>query len=1479
MRTLNTTIKFLLLLAAFTAFAGTNASAQVLSGSYVGNGVAARQIQVGFVPDFVMVKGDTVQIGAFRSSTMVGDASKPATGATALQANMIQSIDVANGGGFTVGSHASVNSNGVTYHWTAFNAVSGKMVVGTYAGNGVAGGQAISGIGLTPNLVFIMSAGAAYAIHKSSAHANANDFEFSTGDATLVSSLNATGFTLGNNDARVNAAATTYHYVAWQQVANEMKVGSYVGNAAAQNITGLGFEPEFVMIKAAATGQDATAKSASTGRSIDSSMFFRVLANATLRVTALITDGFSIGTTNTVSQSGQTYTYYAWKRTAEPYVVTGSYTPGNGTSQSITSLGFQPDVVIVKQESISLTGKIAFIKTSSMPSNNSKAMTGGTAFVTTAITSLDAGGFTVGSNTAVNENNATPRTYHFIAFKASPSTMKVGTYNGNGSATGPVITGLGFSPELVFIMSAGTGEAIHQSTASSGNAFSFTSTANTTGLLTLGTDGFSITSTNSRVNTSGTAYYYIAWNEIPGFMDVGTYTAAASATDNRNITGVGFEPEYAIVKETTNARDAVMKPASTGSSIDTNFFFAVGTATSAPNEIQALQVDGFQIGTDYQVQEPSQPYVYYAWKRTNTVAEFTAVRLTTSSATRYDNRVLVEWKTGYEVDNLGFHVYREVDGMKTRITRSLVGGSGLTTGQGAATRGEQHYAAWDLAAQSVDPRAVYWIEDFDFNGKSTLNGPVVPVDGRLQVAPEIASSSELRELGKRLKRRGKVFVAAGTRSEGPSKSTARAQRTSTGAVPLEIQTQRWLASQGAIKIGVTQSGWYRVAQPGLVAAGLDPQVDPQSLRLFVDGVEQAIAVTGSADGRFDASDAIEFYGNGADTPYTETRTYWLVAGGRGGQRIAVRPAPGKSGEMNAGASFPFTVQQKERSIYFAALRNGDDENWFGAFISEEPTDLSLNVSNILPGAAAAIDVTLQGVTSSAVDPDHHVGVLVNGREVGELIFDGQSKSAQTFTVPAGVLVDGANTVTIVSRGSDADYSLVDVVRVHYPHLYRADGEVLRFTAEGPGDVTVSGFASGSVRVIDVTNTSAPEEVRANMRSQNGLLAATIRVPNQGSRTLLAFTDATIATPAFVRGNTPSQLSAVANGADYLAVTHNTFADAVAPLLARRVQRGLSVAQVDIEDVYDEFSFGEKTPQALKDFVTYARTQWRKAPAFLLLVGDATLDPRDYASFGDADFVPTKQIPMAQIALETASDDWFADSDNDGMPELAIGRLPVRTVEQAQIVVGKMLAYEDADSTGWGHRILLVADQNSDGSDFEASVNALGRTVPSGYDVQRVLAGFGGAALAQSQLQLAVNYGQLIVNYVGHGSVRIWGTEGTILTSEDVAATWENGAQLPFVVAMNCLNGFFHGVYDEESLAETLLRRADGGAVAVWASSGLTDSATQALVNQELFRLLFADSTVTMGQAAALAKRAITSPDVRRSWIFFGDPALRLKNGR
>ena len=99
---------------------------------------------------------------------------------------------------------------------------------------------------------------------------------------------------------------------------------------------------------------------------------------------------------------------------------------------------------------------------------------------------------------------------------------------------------------------------------------------------------------------------------------------------------------------------------------------------------------------------------------------------------------------------------------------------------------------------------------------------------------------------------------------------------------------------------------------------------------------------------------------------------------------------------------------------------------------------------------------------------------------------------------------------------------------------------------------------------------------------------------------------------------------------------------------------------------------------------------------MLLVGDASLDPRNYLGLGSFDLVPTKLIDTA--FLETASDDWFVDFNGDGLPEMAVGRLPVRTVEEAQIVVSKIVGYEQ--SARRMREVLLVADMKGGEDDFD-----------------------------------------------------------------------------------------------------------------------------------------------------------------------------------
>jgi hypothetical protein len=270
---------------------------------------------------------------------------------------------------------------------------------------------------------------------------------------------------------------------------------------------------------------------------------------------------------------------------------------------------------------------------------------------------------------------------------------------------------------------------------------------------------------------------------------------------------------------------------------------------------------------------------------------------------------------------------------------------------------------------------------------------------------------------------------------------------------------------------------------------------------------------------------------------------------------------------------------------------------------------------------------------------------------------------------------------------------------------------------------------------------------------------------------------------------------------------------------------------------------------------------------VLLAGDASFDPRNYLGFGDSDLVPTKLVETD--LLETASDDWFVDFNSDSLPEMAIGRLPARTAGEAATMVRKIIGYEAGPIL---ESLLLVADRN-DLFDFEAADNQLRALVPGNLRVEEIRRAATDDVTAKNLLIAKINEGQKIVNYSGHGSVEIW--RGSLLTSAD-AAQLTNTDRLSLFVTMTCLNAYFHDVATN-SLAEALMKAENGGAVAVWASSSLTEPAGQAVMNQQLYRLLLGGGqAVTIGEAAAKAKSAVGSRDIRRSWILFGDPATRLK---
>jgi hypothetical protein len=412
-------------------------------------------------------------------------------------------------------------------------------------------------------------------------------------------------------------------------------------------------------------------------------------------------------------------------------------------------------------------------------------------------------------------------------------------------------------------------------------------------------------------------------------------------------------------------------------------------------------------------------------------------------------------------------------------------------------------------------------------------------------------------------------------------------------------------------------------------------------------------------------------------------------------------------------------------------------------------------------------------------------------------------------------------------------------------------------------VSVDGFATSQIRVMDVTDPASVVEVTGTIRRQKSGYGITVSVPGDGARALMAFDASQARRPARTAANRPSALRNSGQGADLLIVSHRDFFAALEPLAALRRSQGLAVAIVDIEDVYDEFAYGQKSSQALKDFIAYAGTGWKRAPRYVLLAGDASYDARNYLGFGDYDVVPTLLIDTE--LMETATDELLADFSGDGVAEVSIGRLPVRTAQEASAMVAKIIGYERAVASD---SMLLVSDFN-DGFSFASYSERLRPLVPGNIRVESVTRGTDQAASRQA-LIAAINRGQKVVNYMGHGSLEQW--RGNLLTTAD-AASLTNRGKLSLFVMMSCLNNYYQDP-SVESLGESLMR-AEGGAIAVWASSGMTSPGGQIVINEEVYRQLFSGG-MTLGEATRRAKATVSDADVRRTWVLLGDPSMRLR---
>ncbi len=804
--------------------------------------------------------------------------------------------------------------------------------------------------------------------------------------------------------------------------------------------------------------------------------------------------------------------------------------------------------------------------------------------------------------------------------------------------------------------------------------------------------------------------------------------------------------------------------------------------------------------------------------------------------------VWLGWTTSLESKNLGFNVYQMIGGERKLVSQSMIPGAYLRTREEKTTSGT--YSFFD---RSGSPDSSYVIESCNVNGQRQFSS-VVNTKAVNDLAAVTGTSSEEFE---NQARNAKPSVT-GSDSVLPEDL---AVEVANSALPPNPVKQLWVAAQSGVRIAVKAEGFYRVSRAELQTGGFNVNAPVARWQLYVNGVEQAINIGGSGD-------YIEFYGKGIDNLYADTQIYFLVVGTENGKRIGNTLRRRISGAVVSNSYSQFFFK-KERSIYLASLLNGDTENFFGNPVyGPSGGTVNFDLSGVdFAAPTASIEVKAVGVTQVF----HQTKAFLNDVEIGTFSSDNFDAATGSFTFSTSLLREGANRLKLASLGGGSDTSVFNSLKVNFARRYVASQNRLSFYVPNYKASYAEGFTTQNVRVFDMTNSDTPILITGMaVEAANG--GFRVNIPSNRGRVMYAVENSALLTAASITANTPSTLSTVAHNADFVIISHKNFLSQANEWADYRRGQGMLTEVVDIEDVYDEFNFGATNADCIRSFLNYAKTNWQTAPRYVLLLGDANYDPKNYLGFG-GNFVPTRTVDT--IYSEVGSDDTLADFNDDGLAELAIGRIPAKTEADVTLALNKVKAFELSAGQAPSRGTIFASDL-PDGYDFEALSNRLCAQLPSSYNCVKINRG---QTNAGADLLAAINQGKFLVNYSGHGNAAVWASGGFFGTSQAGQLT---NANLSVFTMLTCLNGYFIDP-NSNSLAEVLLRNPNGGAVVAWASSGLTTPDIQEVMATRFYNQVGVGSMSKMGDFVNDAKTTINfGRDVRLSWVLLGDPTMKIR---
>jgi hypothetical protein len=748
--------------------------------------------------------------------------------------------------------------------------------------------------------------------------------------------------------------------------------------------------------------------------------------------------------------------------------------------------------------------------------------------------------------------------------------------------------------------------------------------------------------------------------------------------------------------------------------------------------------------------------------------------------------------------------------------------------------------------------------------------------------------------------------------------------------------QSALSSGTWYKLAVDHDGVYKINQSLLKKMGIEPsKIDPRKIRIYgnpggmlpqpndveriSDLAENAIFVEGESDGKFDKGDYILFFGSGPDKVeyntsrgihqyennlYSDKNFYFLTIATDNGKRI--------TSAQNLGNGFPVINQFKDLVIHELDTHNElhSGREWYGEeFRSNVQTNFNFEINGVSNSSSIRFVSDVVGQTFST----GKFKLLINGAAVGEQTlfpipnsqYGAKGVHARdTFLITGSAIgAEGKNTLSVqyqYENGAGSSKSRLDYFLLSFDRNLALYNSQTIFTSPASLNNPVSQFEVAAMNdqamIWNITDV-------ANIQLQDFSLAsstATFSTATSDLKRFIVFKDSEV--PEFVDKISNQNLRGLSTP-NLIIVTYSDFLMEANRLAQHRT--GISnwtVHVVTVDQIFNEFSSGRQDVTAIRDFV---KLLYDKSPSVLravLMFGKSSYDFKDRLD-NNTNFVPTYESRNSLFPLETySSDDYFGFlEDGEGLwlerpqpqnhtLDIAVGRLPVRSVDEAKAVVDKIIHYDtDKNNLGyWRKQITFVADDGNGPDGFsdvhQDQANQLADYIEStvgAVDCKKLFMGIYQKTVSPERCPELTNdiirafeRGSLIINFTGHGSERQW-TDENVFNKSTIAEL--DNKRYPFLVTATCEFGR-HDDPREISGAEQSVTLSTGGSIGLLTSTRPVNSTTNFNLNLAFYDALLQkvnNTYVTLGDAFMATKNNSMSGVSNRNFALLADPSMTL----